>query len=106
MYLFLILGGLLNLYLYVIKGIQQMSIATFFMYLTLVLMASILIEFIAGIIIFKFEIENSVVWTLFTGFGIECDVEDLMDYVKVNLAKVIIMLITLFTFYLMFRKVV
>ncbi|WP_394863083.1 hypothetical protein [Paraclostridium bifermentans] len=83
----LILFSAFNVY---VTKCPTMSISKYGQLLCIVLAAGILLNFIMGLIMNAFTIENNLMWFLFNGFSI--DVENVGAYFKANLLGLILWL--------------
>ena len=90
MYLYALVAGILNLYIFLVKRPQVVNGGSYFSMLLIALLAVLIFEFFIGILIYVWEVDSDIVYFLFTGFGFEYDVEDLKTYILTNIKKVIV----------------
>lgn len=66
----------------------QINISSYFETILMILGVCILITFIVGIFIRKFEITSEIMWFIFNGL-FEYDTVDMVEYFKINIVRLL-----------------
>lgn len=82
----------------------QVSVSAYCTALAFILGASIILTFIFGFFISGFMISSDIIWFIFNGF--EYNVEDLKEYVRVNLFKFVYIMCAITSFYYIAQKII
>lgn len=97
MYLELVLCAVYSALYYYTSASQlsTISFATLFTGWIGVTILSVIIVYISGIFLFRFNIESDISWNFMSGFGFSYEADSVKGYLLTNLSRLIVLIICL-----------
>ena len=106
MTLYLMAMTVFNIVLLFVRKIEQISIAKYLGGLVLIFVITYIVNFLIGMILVKTNEERNMIWFLFGDYNIDYDVQSIKEYVKLNVPKLVVILISLASLYLLLKRAV